>query len=100
LSRSKTGIVPAILLVVDGVVKRVEIGRPLHSPIIIEATVKTRPRKKPLSEVLANKKEELDYWYLSVMDRPDDDVAHGEFCRSVSEVVKLKGRMCGAAKAK
>ena len=80
--------------------KRVKIGRPLHSPIIIEATVNTQPRKKPLSEVLADKKEELDYWYLSVMDRPDDDVAHGEFCRSVSEVTKLKGIMCGAAKAK
>ncbi|MEI6634414.1 MAG: hypothetical protein WCP22_11450 [Chlamydiota bacterium] len=80
--------------------KRVKIGRSLHSPIIIEATVKTQTRKKPLSEVLANKKEELDYWYLSMMDRPDDDIAHGEFCRSVSEVTKLKGRMCGVAKAK
>ena len=31
-------------------------------------------------------RKKLNYWYLSMIDRPDDDVAHGEFRRSVSEV--------------
>lgn len=80
--------------------KRVQIDGPLHSSIIIGATVKTRLRKKSLPALLANKKEELDYWYLSMMDRPDDDAAHNRFWRSVGEVTKLRGRMCTAAKVK
>jgi len=31
-------------------------------------------------------RKELAYWYLTMIDRPDDDIAHAEFCKAAIEV--------------
>jgi hypothetical protein len=75
--------------------KRLRIRWPLYLLPASEVGVIKKTHKQTPAQKLATKREELDYWYLTLMDRPDDDVAHEEFCKSINEVQNAKRGLAG-----
>lgn len=86
---------PAILLAVQGVMKRLRIRWPLYLLPANEVGVTKKTHKQSPAQKLATKREELDYWYLTMMDHPNDDIAYEEFCKSINEVQKAKRGLAG-----
>jgi len=62
---------------VQGVIKRLRIRWPLYLLPASEVGVTKKTHKQTPAQKLTTKCEELDFWYLAMMDRPDDDIAVG-----------------------
>ena len=88
-------VVPAILLAVQGVIKRLRIRWPLYLLPANEVGVTNKVHKQSPAQKLATKREELDYWYLTLMEHPDDDIAHAEFCKSIKGLQRAKRGLAG-----
>ena len=55
--------------------------------------MKKRRHKRTLADVLATRYEEFEYWRLAMMENPDSDIAHAEFCRAMREIRKLREKV-------
>ena len=55
--------------------------------------MKKRRHKRTFADVLATRYEELEYWYLAMMEHPDSDIAHEEFCRAMGEIWELSKKV-------